>query len=316
MALTHGYHTKSAVLFIIYNRYDTALQVLAQIKEAKPARLYITADGPRLSRPGEDTECAKTKEVILAAIDWPCEVKTLFREENVGPKEAISSAISWFFETETEGIVLEHDCLPHNSFFSFCDVLLAKYRTDTRIWLISGSNLTRKKFGNASYYFSRLTNGWGFATWKRSWNYYDKDLTQYEEAEVRPQLEKIFDDPLIVDSWEQIFKDMKAGKINTWDYQATFAHLFNNCLNIMPNNNLVSNIGFGDKAENTTNENSLFAGIPLAPLSEIIHPKYILAEKEADDIVLNEEFNIFERRRKLNSPKYKVKRWIKSLKQK
>jgi len=307
------YQTQSPVLFIIFNRSDTAIQVLAEIKKARPARLYITADGPRPNRPGEDVACAQTKEAIIAAIDWECEVKTLFREQNAGPKEAISSAISWFFENETEGIILEHDCLPDNSFFRFCDVLLTKYRLDTRIWLISGSNLARKKFGNASYFFSRLTNGWGFATWKRSWNYYNKDLTQYEESEVRHHLENIFDESLIIDSWEQIFKYMKAGKIDTWDYQATFAHLFNNCLNIMPNSNLVSNIGFGEKAENTKDENSFFANIPLEPISEIIHPKYILAEKEADNIILNEEFNIRERRRKLNSSKYKVKRWFKSL---
>jgi hypothetical protein len=313
MYLTPAYQTKSAVLFIIFNRHDTALRVLAEIKKARPARLYITADAPRLNRPGEDIACAKTKEAVMDTIDWECEVKTLFREQNAGPKEAISSAISWFFETENEGIILEHDCLPNNSFFNFCDTLLTEYRSDNRIWLVSGSNLARKKFGNASYYFSRLTNGWGFATWKRSWSYYNKDLTQYEEGEVRHYLENIFDDPIVIDTWEQIFKDMKAGKIDTWDYQATFAHLFNNCLNIMPNNNLVSNIGFGEKAENTKDENSFFASIPLEPLNEITHPKYILAEKEADDIILNEEFKIDERRRKLNSPKYKVKRWFKSL---
>ena len=156
------YHTKSPVLFIIFNRTDTTLRVLEQIKKAKPARLYITADGPRLNRPGEDVACAKAKAEVLKAIDWECELKTLFREENLGPKHAVSSALDWFFEQEEEGIVLEHDCLPANSFFRFCDTLLEKYREDTRVWLISGSNLLKgRKWGNASYYFSQLTNGWG-----------------------------------------------------------------------------------------------------------------------------------------------------------
>jgi hypothetical protein len=255
--------TKSAVLFIVFNRPDTTKQVFDQIRRAQPKRLYITADGPRINRVGEDLKCAETKALVLAGIDWDCEVKTLFREQNVGPKEAISSAIDWFFENETEGIILEHDCLPADSFFTFCDTLLEKYRFDQRIWLISGSNLLKgKKWGEASYYFSHLTNGWGWATWKRSWKDYDKNLSMYNEDEVKEQLQKIFDDPFIVDCWVKIFSDTKSGKIDTWDYQAGFAHFFNNCLNIIPNNNLVSNIGFGKYAENTTDEHSVFASIP------------------------------------------------------
>ena len=310
----HSVHTSSPVLFIIFNRPETTRQVFDKIKGAKPKRLYIAADGPRLNRDGESLKCAETKALILAGIDWDCEVKTFFREHNVGPKEAISSAIDWFFENETEGIILEHDCLPADTFFSFCDTLLEKYRFDQRIWLISGSNLTKgKKWGKDSYYFSHLTNGWGWATWKRSWVDYDKNLSRYDENEIKEQLEKIFDDPFIVDCWVQIFKNTKSGKIDTWDYQAGFAHLFNNCLNIVPNYNLVSNIGFDQFAENTTNVNSAFASIPLEEIREISHPKFILPEKEADRIVLMEEFkSIAEHQKKHNSVRRRVKRWVKA----
>jgi hypothetical protein len=309
------YQTKSAVLFIIFNRTDTTLQVLAKIREAKPSRLYLTADGPRTTKAGEDLKCAEAKAAVLAGIDWDCEIKTLFRKINVGPKVAISSAIDWFFEQETEGIILEHDCLPANSFFMFCDTLLEKYRFDTRVWLISGSNLVRgKKWGEATYYFSQLTNGWGFATWKRSWKDYDVNLTNYTEEEVEQELKKAFDDPLIIYCWLQIFKDTKSGKIDTWDYQAGFAHLFGNCVNIVPNNNLVSNIGFGEGAENTVNENSMFAGIPLEEISEVTHPKFMLPEKEADRLVLLHEFGpTIEYLKKHNSARRRFKRWLRSL---
>ncbi|OKS89326.1 nucleotide-diphospho-sugar transferase [Mucilaginibacter polytrichastri] len=307
----NNYQTKSPVLFIIFSRPDTTAQVFAAIRIAQPKRLYIAADGPRIAKQGEDKKCAETRDTVLAAIDWECEVKTLFRENNLGPKEAISSAIDWFFDNETEGIILEHDCLPANSFFMFCDAMLEKYRYDTRIWLISGSNLTNKKWGDASYYFSNLTNGWGWATWKRSWALYDKSLAQYKAEDVRQQLEKIFDDPLIVDTWEHIFKDTKAGKIDTWDYQITFSHLFNHCVNIVSNNNLVSNIGFGELAENTVNAESIFAAIPLETLTEINHPQYLLPEKEADRLTLWEEFDLEARYKRHNKLKNRFKRWIK-----
>jgi hypothetical protein len=316
--MTASYHTKTPVLFIIFNRLDTSMQVLESIRQAKPSSLYITADGPRTSKVGEDILCKKTKEAVLAAIDWDCEVKTLFRELNVGPKEAISSAISWLFEHEEQGIILEHDCLPSNDFYRFCDVMLDKYRNDTRIWLISGSNYHSqyRKWGDASYYFSNLTNGWGWATWKRSWDLYDKDLKSYHTEEVKPQLEKIFKNEMIVARWAEIFELMKANKIDTWDYQASFTHFFNHCLNIVPNYNLVTNIGFGEGAENTLDANSVFANVPLERIHEITHPKYILPELEADEQTLIEEFQIPRILRELkeyNRPKKRLKRWLKSL---
>lgn len=309
-----NYQTQSPVLFIIFNRLDTTARVFEKIREAKPSRLYITADGPRTNREGEAAKCAETKAMVLAGIDWDCELKTLFRDENVGPKIAISSAIDWFFDNETEGIILEHDCLPANSFFMFCDILLKKYCLDTRVWMISGSNLAQgKKWNDATYYFSQLTNGWGFATWRRAWAMYDRDLSAYNEQEAEEQLKKIFADPYIVYCWLQIFKDTKSGKIDTWDYQAGFAHMFNNCINIVPNNNLVSNIGFGKYAENTFDESSAFSNIPLVEIDQIIHPKFILPEKEADDMVLRYEFrSTIKHLKKHNSMRRRFKRWLKS----
>lgn len=312
-----AYETKSAVLFIIFNRLDTSLLVFEQIRKAKPSKLYITADFARADRPDELINCNETKKVILSKIDWNCEVKTLFQTSNVGPKETITSAIDWFFENEEEGIILEHDCLPSNSFFYYCDCLLETYRNDNRIWLISGFNFkTDKKWGDATYYFSNLTNGWGWATWRRSWASYDKNLSKYDASEVRVQLEKIFDNKLIVDRWVEIFNDTKSGKIDTWDYQVTFAHLFSHTLTIVPNYNLVSNIGFGAHAENTTNINSPFAEVELEEISEIIHPKYMIAEKQADEITLMEEFNTEDRikyLKKHHSYRRQFKRWLKKI---
>ncbi len=306
---------RSPVLFIVFSRLDTTLRVLEQIRQAKPPRLYLTADGPRKDRVGEDLKCIQTREAVLAGIDWECEVKTRFLDENVGPKMAISSAVSWFFEHEEEGIILEHDCLPASSFFRFCDELLEKYRNDTRIWLISGSNLLKdRKWNEASYYFSQLTNGWGWATWRRSWEQYDPHLTHYTEEEVHEQLKKVFDDPFIIDTWTYLFTATKSGKIDTWDYQAGFAHMLNNGLNIVPNNNLVSNIGFGELAENTTDAESVFASIPLQEIGTIVHPKYMLPEKEADRLLLLEEFRPRkEYLDKYNAPHRRLKRWWKSL---
>jgi len=303
------YHTKSAVLFVIFNRPDTTKRVFEAIRLAQPGRLYIAADGPRPDFAGDVERCKQTREIV-SAIDWNCEVKTLFRDENAGCRHGVSAAITWFFEQEEEGIILEDDCLPANSFFKFCDVLLEKYRYDTRVRHITGCNLQfGKKWGNASYYFSNRTHVWGWASWKRVWNEYDLNLTRYDIREVKEQLKNIYDDDFVAEAWTDIFNELKAGRINSWAYPLDFCNFFNNGLVIIPNENLVSNIGFDTGATNTNQQNNDYADIPLNETDDITHPDFIIPQKEADLFIIKYHFNLAEKKRKQKTLKAKLRRW-------
>jgi hypothetical protein len=305
------YKTSSPVLLIIYNRPELTERVFAEIKKATPPRLYIAADGPRAEKMGEAALTEQARNIV-ARVDWECEVKTLFRDSNLGCKEAVSSCITWFFEQEEEGIVLEDDCLPANDFFRFADTMLERYRDDDRIRHIGGANFQRgKKWGADSYYFSNMTHVWGWAGWRRVWKDYDKELSRYKPEEVRPQLENIFEDSFIVDTWEHLFKEVRAGKIDTWDYQLGFLNLFNNSLSVIPNYNLITNIGFGVNSTHTHDADNINANVPLQPLGEITHPLYVVPQKKADEGTLMYDFNLDARRKKYNKPKYRLKRWFK-----
>jgi hypothetical protein len=306
------YQTKAAVLFVLFNRPDVTRRVFEAIKTARPTRLYIAADGPRPGFPGDALLCKQTRQIV-SVIDWYCEVKTLFREENAGCKHGVSAAIDWFFSYEEEGIILEDDCLPANSFFKFCGTLLEKYRYDTRVRHITGCNLQfGKKWGNASYYFSNRTHVWGWASWKRVWDDYDLALDKYEAAEAAKQMKNIYQDDLVAEAWANIFAGVKAGEINSWAYPLDFANFFNNGLVIIPNENLISNIGFSANATNTLQAESEYANIPLSEIDEITHPVFYVPEKEADLSIINRDFNIAEKRRKHNAWYRKIKRWFKS----
>jgi hypothetical protein len=310
--VTMRYKVKSPVLFIIFNRPDNTRRVFEQIKKARPSRIYIAADGPRNSHPGEEILCNSARAIVID-IDWDCEIKTFFSEENKGCKEAVSSAIDWFFEHEEEGIILEDDCLPADSFFKFCDILLEKYRYDTRVRHISGCNLQLgEKWGDGSYYFSNMTHVWGWAGWRRVWKDYDKTLSRYFENEVRILLENIFTNRTVIDKWLNIFNDVKAGKIDTWDYQLGFLNFINNGLSIIPNANLISNIGFGAKATHTFDGNNPYANLPLEELDEITDPRYVIPQKQADFNTLNRDFDIERFERKYYAPKRRFKRWFKA----
>jgi len=307
------YQTHSAVLFLIFNRPDTTRRVFEQIRAARPERLYISADAPRPGNPDDELLCRQTKEAV-SLIDWNCDVKTLFAEENAGCRDGVSSALNWFFEHEEEGIILEDDCLPANSFFKFCDTLLEKYRFDTRIRHITGCNLQfGKKWGEASYYFSNRTHVWGWASWRRVWDDYDLNMEKYSAGEIRNAIKNIYGDDLVAESWSNIFNELKAGIINSWAYPLDFANFLNNGLIIIPNENLISNIGFSANATNTLDQNSVYANIPLSEINTITHPQIVLPEKEADLSIMNRDFNIAEKRRKQNSFKAKIKKLTGSL---
>ncbi len=273
----------SPVLFLIFNRPQVTDRVFQAIRRARPPRLYIAADGPRKNRPDDAALCARTRGTV-ETIDWPCRVETLFRQENMGCRDAITSAIDWFFANEEEGIILEDDCLPSPDFFKFCDRLLEYYRHDPRVRHVSGDNFQRgRKRGHASYYFSRISHVWGWATWRRAWADYDKALSRYELGEINYMLAQVFGtESAITRGWGKIAENLKNGKIDTWDYQWSLTNLMNNALCAMPNANLVSNIGFGNDSTHTKKSDSPYSNLPVEPLSEFRHPIPMIADADAD----------------------------------
>ncbi len=282
---------KTAVLFLIFNRLDTTKHVFEAIRLTRPPRLYIAADGPRDSRPGEDNKVKAVRDYVIGHIDWDCEVKTLFREKNLGCKYGVSGGIDWFFENEEMGIILEDDCLPHPSFFMFCEELLERYHEDQRIGIISGDNFQfGKRRTSDSYYFSRYAHIWGWASWRRTWKKYDVAMKQWPYVKKNDFLSDILRHKKQVRYWTKIFNDVFNNKIDTWDYQLYFACLINSMLNIMPNDNLISNIGFGDNASHTSQINK-FSEMPVSEMSfPLLHPAVVIRDALADSVTEREQF--------------------------
>ncbi|HAR62639.1 MAG: nucleotide-diphospho-sugar transferase [Candidatus Margulisiibacteriota bacterium] len=299
---------KTPILFIIFNRPDTTQVVFDEIKKVKPERLFIAADGPRADKE-ENEKCQMTRDIIKQ-VNWDCDIHTLFREKNVGCKRAVSSAIDWFFENVEEGIILEDDCVPSQSFFMFCNQLLEHYRHDKRVMMISGDNFQNGvQRGNATYYFSRIAHIWGWATWRRAWHLYDANLKTFPDFLASNQISNVYSEPEIKEYWINCLSAVSSNKINTWDYQWGYTLLMNNGLSIMPNINLISNIGFGADATHVTNSNSELSNMNKYELSEkIIHPMFTLPNKEADNYTYINHYGL-----KKPTFKKKFKRAISSL---
>ena len=204
------------VLFCVFNRLPEVERVFEAIRQARPSRLYLAGDGPRPERRGEVLKCEAVRRHVTGKIDWPCEVRTFFKDSNAGPRIAIGEAITWFFENEEMGIVLEEDCLPGPEFFPYCEELLEKYRDDERVMHISGTCQLPDLDREDSYFFSRYPRTWGWATWKRAWSGYSLEIDDLE-SDLR-QIKHHFTAPDERNYWERILRRYDAGKIETWDH--------------------------------------------------------------------------------------------------
>lgn len=267
------------VLLIAFNRPNFTEKVFKEIRKARPKKLFVVVDGPR-----NEEERRKVEEVrkIVSNIDWPCKVKKLIRQKNLGCRKAESSAIDWFFENVKQGIVLEDDCLPSQDFFKFCEEMLEKYRDDKRIMHISGNNfLGNWRRDKYSYYFSKYPFSWGWASWRRAWKKYDVDMKLYPEIKKKKYLENIhlsfFENHSIKSLFEATYKGL-----DTWDYQWFFANLINNGLSIVPNYNLVRNIGFGKNSTHTKKEHFYLSVSTKEIEFPLKHPPFMIWDEESD----------------------------------
>jgi len=267
---------------------------LRAIRAVAPKRLYVAADGPRSNSPDDYQLCQQTRRIVDDGIDWPCTVFRLYRNHNLSLDKAVSQAITWFFDHEAEGIILEDDCVPHPSFFQFCAELLEFYRNDKRIMCITGNNF-QYSMGDYpwSYYFSKYNHCWGWASWRRAWDLFDERLSLFPDFVNAKVLDSMSSNYGFSRYWKNIFKACFEGRISPWDYRWTFACWAHHGLTCTPKVNLVTNIGFVAEATHTTDSSSPWAKLPSKEIElPLRHPPGIWVNERLDNYVDQAHFGI------------------------
>jgi len=273
--------TSSPVALITFNRPEHTARVLDAVAAARPETLYFFADGPRPDRPDDIPKCEAVR-ALVERIDWECDLRTNFSDRNLGCKYGPIAAIDWIFETAGEAIILEDDCLPHPSFFTYCDEMLDRYRADERVMMLSGYNYFGSSNTEYSYEFSLLGSTWGWATWRRAWRLNDPELKNWTEGVDIRLIENLFPDPVHSRFWMDIFDRIMCGRLpDAWDYQWMFSCWMNSGYRIVPSVNLISNIGFGENATHTFGENP-FDNRPGDIQFPLRHPPYVVRSFESD----------------------------------
>ncbi|MFC5413068.1 nucleotide-diphospho-sugar transferase [Larkinella bovis] len=301
------------ILFVVFNKVEETKKVFNVIRSQKPLRLFIASDGPRLEKKGESEKCQHIRGWILDNIDWECEVKTLFRDFNAGCGRGPSDAITWFFQHVDEGIILEDDCLPNESFFRFCGELLNRYRDNEQVSIISGNNFQpiQPMPIQSDYYFSVFPSSNGWATWKRSWQGFDFYINNWPTINKKSLSGFLFTEKKYSMWWLNHFQWLYNNRPNDmWDFQFHYLCMVRKQLAVIPRVNLVKNIGYGPDATHSQDPNNYFANVPTHNLSfPLIHPNFIDRNIEADIFIQRTLFGETE----IVSYYKKLKRFIKSI---
>ena len=283
----NNYQSNSPVLLLLFNRPNETRQLLEVISKVQPKQLFISIDGPR--NDNDKDQINKILDNISEKINFDCDLRIQKQEKNLGCGLGPRAGISWFFENVEEGIILEDDCIPSESFFEFCDTLLKKYKNNKNIWIISGDNggpiLNEKYFYNTDYIFSNIPLIWGWASWKDRWEKYDENLSNWNYGTLQNlkylRHVSLFEKFIV----GRICKNSSKTEIkNFWDFQLYSSMLKNKGFAIIPRINLISNIGWGDIATHTVKE-SFRTKVKTNNFKTIKHNDIVQTDKKINNII-------------------------------
>ncbi|MBT4652045.1 MAG: glycosyltransferase family 2 protein [Candidatus Pacebacteria bacterium] len=265
------------IIFIFFNRSEHIVETLSVLQKLKPSKLYLVADGPRNNK--ERKQIQKVRKLVEKNIIWKTKVTKIYAHKNMGLRNRIVSGLNNVFEKEETAIIMEDDCIADQSFFKFCDVLLKKYKNNKKIGSITGDNfLFNQEKQKNSYYFSQYPHSWGWATWKRAWNLFDNEMSDWKTVWSKKQ----FTSPLVKWYWYLVFTLVTKLKIDSWAYRWTYSCFKNNLLTIIPRENLVQNKGVGKTATNTKLKNSVLDMKAYELSFPLKHPARVLQNKNYD----------------------------------
>jgi len=261
------------VAFFIFNRPDLTRLTFQRIAEARPQRLFIVADGPRPNRPDDVANCEAARAAV-ADIGWPCEVMRNYSPRNLGCGQRVASGLDWVFARTDRAIVVEDDCLPAPEFFTFCHEMLERYADAPEVAAVAGTNFLTGRYEVAeSYVFSRYCHLWGWATWRRAWAGYDFGMAGLGDMLLSGRFEARMPDDEVARRWFANFTSVLSGQVDTWDFQFFYMMLQNDMLSVVPQANLVTNLGCGRMDATHTVADSALGGLPAKPMRHpLIHP--------------------------------------------
>lgn len=258
---------KLPILVLAFNRADHVKQAMVAINMYKPDRLYLHCDGPRAYKRGENEAVHEVQKTMLEAVDWPCEVKTLFRKENLGCAEAVNGAITWFFMHEESGIIVEDDVIISQDFFKLCEDLLPRYAQEDKIMQISARNNSYRTDIDNTYVYSQCMYCWGWATWRRAWQKMDMSMSTLKGISLPYLIRRLglFRGIKMMHNFKEGYKHIES--FNSWATRWYLSILAYDGLVICAGPNLALNIGMDGGAHYGEGDKDPYADLKIGRIN-------------------------------------------------
>ncbi len=273
------------ILLISFNRPEHTQRVFEEIKKQKPKQLFVFQDGARDGNIADIEKCASVRAIFKDPLEWDCDLKTYYSNENLGCGRGPASGISWFFENVEQGIIIEDDAIPAPDFFEYAKELLIRYKDNTNVKIIGSMQIDGKSYGNASYYFSMMNRTLcAWATWKRTWSEFDYYLSNISQTDLKNALKSYHVTQREREYWCECLKKIHKDRLNesSWDIQLLILIWMNHGVGICPNVNLSTNIGFDQYGTHTINTDSKAANLEVENILPLKHPSNIKIYRSAD----------------------------------
>lgn len=285
------------VVLIVFNRPLLTERVLAAIESVGPRPLFVVADGPRATHPDDVERCAETRAVI-DDLDWPMAVQRRYSGPNLGVEANVELGLDWVFDQVDRAIVLEDDCLPDPTFFTYADELLDRYADDPRVWQVAGNSLALPEhlFGDRSYAFGAWASVWGWATWADRWKSHRVVFPRDHagaggDAPLRTRPFAPAPGLLVTRSGQRHFIEAAASSdvvTHGWDKHWWLTAMTEGGLCATPRHSMVENLGFGADATHTVGSGRDY-GSARPMRFPLVHPDVVIdveVERELE-LVLN-----------------------------
>jgi len=279
------------VVFILYNRPNTTVLAWKAIEHWQPAQLFLIADGPKAGDP-RDLELSQEARQIVENVKWPCDVRRLYSQTNLGCRQRVSSGLDQVFAEVESAIILEDDCLVQDDFFSFCATLLKRYADDTRFWGVSGTSyLNSASSEQETYFATRYASSWGWATWRRAWQKADLQMRFWPQWRKSKAWYQWVENTRERWYWNLLFDDCYKKRIDSWATPFLANQWYSKGLFLMSSHNLVSNVGFGRLGTHTRDPKDFMAARDIDSLSNGVGRGHLTPDSDREAKIFSIAFN-------------------------
>jgi len=240
----------SPIIIFAYNRLNHLDKLLNSLQKNylfKKSKVIVFSDGPKNEIDKDKID--SVRDLLKKRLNPQCS-EIIESNINVGLSRNVIGGLKQVFQTYNSAIILEDDLEVSDYFLDYMNDALNLYENSEKVASISGYMypIKPKKFSN-NYFFLKLIESWGWGTWKRAWNNFEKDSLRLKNKIDEKKLANQFNFGSGI-SYYKMLEDNINGSNDSWAVRWYASIFLKNMYTLFPSKSFVKNIGIDNSGEN------------------------------------------------------------------